>query len=56
MPGPPAINDKGQIYRYSGQNGVLHFSGIAGGRIKVPNDIKKQLQQQLKDRQNQQNQ
>jgi hypothetical protein len=50
------INDKGQIYRYSGQNGVLHFSGIAGGRVKVPTDIKKQLQQQLKDRQNQQSQ
>ena len=49
------INDKGQIYRYSGQNGILHYSGTVGvGKpIKVPGDIKKQLQDQLKQRQSQ---
>jgi RHS repeat-associated protein len=51
------VNNQGQIYRYSGQNGALHYSGTYSFKSReVPNQIKKQLQAELKKMQNQQNQ
>lgn len=47
------INEKGQFYRYSGQNGLVHYSGTIASN-KVPRDIRKQLQNQLKNRLKQQ--
>jgi len=46
------INEKGQFYRYMGQNGVLHYSGTIASN-KVPKDIRKQLQDAFKQRQSQ---
>ena len=46
------VNEKGQFYRYSGQNGVLHYSGTIASN-KVPKEIRKQLQDALKQRQRQ---
>jgi RHS repeat-associated protein len=46
------INEKGQFYRYSGQNGVLHYSGTIATN-KVPKAIRKQLQGALKQQQSQ---
>ncbi len=40
------INAKGQFYRYSGQNGVLHYSGTIPAN-KVPKKIRKELQKLL---------
>ncbi len=41
------ISDKGEYYRYTGQNNRLHFSGKVAPKNR---EIRKQLQQQLKER------
>jgi RHS repeat-associated protein len=46
------LSETGQYYRYSGQNGVLHYSGTIQAD-KVPKDIRKQLQEQAKEEKNQ---